>query len=81
MILKARECLREVLKTEASIEAKGSQFFEYDMLCVFVGTNIEEIQFDNVVIKDEGRGQNLSFVLEEDETVESHANTLTQRRR
>ena len=33
----------------------------------------------NIVIEDEGRGHNLSFVLEKDETVKSHANTLTQR--
>ena len=67
------------MKTEASREAKGSQCFESNMLCVFVGTKAEERQFANVVIKDEGRGQNLSSVLEEDETAESHANTLTQR--
>ena len=54
-ILKERECLREVLNTEASRETKRYQCFESDMLCVFIGTNTEERQFCNVVIKDEGR--------------------------
>ena len=49
------------------------------MLCVFAGTKTEERQFANVVIKDEGRGKNLSSILEEYETTESHANTLTRR--
>ena len=34
-VLKARECLREVLKTEASSETKRSQCFETD-ICVFL---------------------------------------------
>ena len=41
------------------------------------GTKNEERQFANVVIKDEGRGHNLNSVPKENETAESHANTLT----
>ena len=78
-ILKARECLREVLKTEASSETKRSQCFETDILCVFSGTMNEEKKFANVVIKNEGGGQNFNSVQRNDETIVSHANTLTQR--
>ena len=76
-IFKARECLREVLKTEASSETKRSQCFETDILCVLVGTKNEERQFANLVIKDEGRGQNLNYVQEENEIVESCTCTCT----
>ena len=55
-ILKARECLMEFLKTEASSETKRSQCFKYDILCVIIGIKNEERQFSNIVIKDEGRG-------------------------
>ena len=61
-ILKERECLREVLKIEDSSETKRSQCFETDILCMSIGTKNEERQFVNIVIKDEGRGQNLNFV-------------------
>ena len=49
-----RECLREVLKAEASREAKRSQCFKSDIPCVFAGTMNEERQCADVVIKDEG---------------------------
>ena len=78
-ILKARECLREVLKAEASREAKRSQCLETNILCVSTGTKNEEGHSANIFIEDEGRGQNLSSFLEEDETTESHANTLIER--
>ena len=42
------------------------------------GTKNEEGQFANVVIKDEGRGQNLNSVLGEVEIVESHVHAHTQ---
>ena len=61
-ILKARECLREVLKTEASSETKRSQCFKSDILCVLVGTKNEERQFANVVLKNEGGGHNFNSV-------------------
>ena len=35
-LLKARECLREVLKTEVSSETKRSQCFETDILCMYI---------------------------------------------
>ena len=79
-ILKARECLKEVLKTEASREAKRSQCFETDILCVFAGTMNEKRKFANVVIKNEGGGQNFNYVKRNDETFVFHANTLTQRK-
>jgi len=41
-ILKARECVREVLEIEASSETKRSQCFETDILCVLAGTKNEE---------------------------------------
>ena len=61
-ILKAREYLREVLKIGASSETKRSQCFENDILCMSTGTKNEGKQISNIVIKDEGRGQNLNFV-------------------
>ena len=70
--------MREVLKAEASREAKRSQCLETNILCVSIGTNNEEGQFSNVVIKDEGRGQDLNSVLGEDETTESHVHAHTQ---
>ena len=60
------------MKTEASSETKRSQCFETDILCVLAGTKNEERQFATVVIKDEGRGQNLNSIQEENETIESH---------
>ena len=41
-ILKARECLSEVLNTEASSETKRSQCFETDIFCISTGTKNEE---------------------------------------
>ena len=76
-ILKARECLREVLKDEASREAKRSQCFQTNILCVSTGTK-NEGQSANIVIEDEGRIQTLNSVLGEDETVESHVHAHTQ---
>ena len=49
-ILKVRECLREVLKAEASREAKRYQCFETNILCVSTGTKNEEGQSANIVI-------------------------------
>ena len=43
-ILKARECLKKFLKTEASREAKRSQCLETNILCVSTGTKNEEGQ-------------------------------------
>ena len=77
-ILKARECLMEVLKTEASSETKRSQCFETDILCVLTSTKNEEKQFANIVIKNEGEGQNLNYVHEENETAESHVHGNAQ---
>ena len=78
-ILKERECLREVLKTEASSETKRSQCFETVILYMSTGTMNKKMQFSNVVIKNEGGGQNFNFVQRNDETIVSHANTLTHR--
>ena len=61
-IVKVRECLRKVLKTEASSDTNRSQCFKSDILCLLARTKNEERQFANIVIKDEGRGQNLNFV-------------------
>ena len=77
-ILKERECLREVLKTESSSGTKRSQCFKSDILCVLAGKKNEERQFANVVIKEEGRGHNLNSVQEEDETTESHVHVHAQ---
>ena len=52
-ILKARECLREVLNTEASSETKRSQCFETDILCMSTGTMNEEGQFVDIIIQKE----------------------------
>ena len=49
-ILKERECLREVLKVEASREAKRSQCLETNILCVSTGTK-NEGQSANIVIE------------------------------
>ena len=77
-ILKERESLREVLKVEASGEAKRSHCFETNILCVSTGTKNEEGKYSNIFIEDEGRGQNLNSVLGEDETIESHVHAHTQ---
>ena len=77
-ILKARECLREVLKTEASREAKRSQCFETNILCVSTSTKNEEGKSANIFIEDEGSGQTLNSIVGEDETVESHVHAHTQ---
>ena len=74
-ILKSRECMREVLKAKASSEIKRSQCFETDILCMSTGTMNEEGQFADIIIQKEEVKQNLNSVLEEDETVGSHANT------
>ena len=66
------------MKTEASSETKRSQCFETDILCMSIGTKIEERQFANIVIKDEGRGQNLNSFQEGNETVESHVHGHAQ---
>ena len=42
------------------------------------GTKNEERQFSNIVIKDEGRGQNLNSVHEENEATESHVHGHAQ---
>jgi len=52
-VLKAREYLGEELKTEASSEAKRSQYFKTDVLCMFAGETGEG-QFADIVIKEEG---------------------------
>ena len=77
---KERECLREVLKTEALSETKRSQCFEIDILCISIGTMNEEGQFADIIIQKEEFKQNLNYVLEEDETVGSHANTYEHSR-
>ena len=77
-ILKERECTREVLKNEASSETKRSQCFETDILCMPTGTMNEEGQFANIVIKDEGRGQNLNSIQEGNEIVGSHVHGRAQ---
>ena len=69
----------EDLKTETSSEAKRSQCFKYDILCVFAGTMNEKNNFVNVVIKNEGGGKNFNSVQRNDEIVVSHANSLTLR--
>ena len=79
-ILKARECLREVLKTEVSSETKRSQCFETDILCMYTGKMNEEGQFADIIIQNEEVKHNLNSFLEEDETVGSHANTYEQSR-
>ena len=66
------------MKTKASSETKSSQCFETNILCVLVGTKNEEIQFVNIVITDEGRGQNLNYIQEENETIESHVHGHAQ---
>ena len=77
-IFKERERLNEVLKIEASREAKRSQCLETNILCVSIGTNNEEGQYANIVIEDEGRGKTLNSILGEDETTESHVHAHTQ---
>ena len=66
------------MKNGGSREAKRSQCFETDILCVFVGTMNEKRQFVNIFIKDEGRGKILNSVREENEIVESHVNGHAQ---
>jgi len=61
-LLNTSECLREDLKTEASSEANRFQFFKTNVLCMFVGETGEEIQFTDVVIKEEGEGKNLNYI-------------------
>ena len=57
-ILKASECLGEYLKTKVSSEAKISQCFKTDILCMFAGETGKEGQFVDVVIKEEGDRHN-----------------------
>ena len=60
-----RECLREVLKVEASREAKRSQCLETDILYVSTGTKNEEGKYPSIVIEDEGRVHTLNSFLGE----------------
>ena len=77
-ILKASGYQGEDLKIEASSEAKRSQCFEIDILCMFAITMNELRQFANIVTKNEGEGQNMDYVMEEDGIVEYHAYAQVQ---
>ena len=77
-MLKENEYQREDLKTETSSRAKKSKCFETNTLCVFISTKIEEGQLSDVVIKNEGKGQNLNSVLGENGIVESHVHAYVQ---
>jgi len=71
-ILKTNECLGSDLKAEASSEAKRSQCFKSDILCMFAGIIKEEGQFADIVIQKGKDKHNLNSILEEDETARSH---------
>ena len=77
-ILKASGYKGEDLKIEASSEAKRSQCFETDILCMFAGTMNELRQSAKIVTKNEGKGKNLNSVQEDDGTTESHSNAHAQ---
>lgn len=76
-MLKTREYLKEDLKTGASREAKRSQCFLTDVVCMFAG---EERQFSNIVMKEEEDRQKLNSVLKKNGTAESRASVHTQLR-
>jgi hypothetical protein len=77
-MLKASEYLGEDLKTETSSEAKRSQCFKSDILCMSAGTMNEGGQFVDVFIQKEEVKQNLNSVLEENETAGSHVHAHTK---
>ena len=77
-ILKASGYQGEDLKFEASSEAKRSQCFETDILCMFAGTMNELRQFAKIVTNNEGKGKNLNSVQEDDGIAESHSNAQAQ---
>jgi hypothetical protein len=77
-MLKASEYLGEDLKTETSSEAKRSQCFKSDILCMSAGTMNEGGQFVDVVMQKEEVKQNLNSILEENGTVGSHLHAHTQ---
>ena len=77
-ILKASGYQGEDLKIEASSEAKRSQCFEIDILCIFASTMNELRQFAKIVTKNEGKGKNLNSVQEDDGTPKSHSNAHAQ---
>jgi len=62
----------EDLKIETSSEAKRSDGFKSNNLCMSVGEACKEGQFANIVIKEEDDKQNLNSILEEDEIDRSH---------
>ena len=66
------------MKIEASSEAKRSQYFETDILCMFAGTMNELRQSAKIVTKNEGKGKNLNSVQEDDGTAKSHSNAHVQ---
>ena len=68
-ILKASGYQGEELKIEASSEAKRSQYFKSDILCMFAGETNEEVQFANIFTKHEGDRKNLNSILKEDGTL------------
>ena len=53
----------EDLKTETSSEAKGSDDFKSDNLCMFLGETCEG-QFVDIFIKEKEDKQNLNYVME-----------------